>query len=143
MPYFWKNAALRFIDKRRNKTSDEKEIEKHFRNEIIGNSMILNFSFPGGYWLFIATAILVITMCAPGFIKPFAKVWFCSTEFMGTYVSKLILFVVFYIVVTPIGLLRRLLKKDTLKLQEYKKGQKSVMDERNKIYKPGDIVKPF
>jgi hypothetical protein len=62
---------------------------------------------------------------------------------MGTYVSKLILFVVFYIVVTPIGLLRRLLKKDTLKLQEYKKGQKSVMDERNKIYKPGDIVKPF
>jgi hypothetical protein len=105
--------------------------------------LILNFSFPGGYWLFIATAILVITMCVPGIIKPFAKVWYYGTEFMGTYVSKLILFVVFYIVVTPIGLLRRLLKKDTLKLQEYKKGQKSVMDERNKIYKPGDIVKPF
>jgi hypothetical protein len=105
--------------------------------------LILNFSFPGGYWLFIATAILVITMCVPRFIKPFAKVWYYGTEFMGTYVSKLILFVVFCLVVTPIGLLRRLLKKDSLKLREYKKEQKSVMDERNKIYKPADIVKPF
>ena len=105
--------------------------------------LILNFTFPGRYWLFIATAIIVLTMSAPGYLQPIARVWFGTAELIGTYVSKAILFVVFYGLVTPIGLLRRLFKKDSLKLKEFKKGRESVMDERNKTYKAEDLVKPF
>jgi len=105
--------------------------------------IIFNFAFTWDFWLVIATATLVVTMGAPGLLKPFAKVWFCTSQFMGTYVSKIILFVVFYAVVTPVALVRRLLNKDTLKLKEFKKGRKSVMDERNVIFKAEDIVKPF
>ena len=105
--------------------------------------LILKFMFAGDYWLILAVALLVITMSAPGVLRPLAKVWFGMAQFIGTYVSKMILFVIFYAVVTPVGRLRRLLKKDTLKLNEFKKGRKSVMDERNVTYKPEDIVKPF
>ena len=105
--------------------------------------LILKFVFGGDYWLIFAVALLVITMCAPGVLRPPAKVWFGMAQFIGTYVSKIILFLVFYAIVTPVGRLRRLLKKDTLKLNEFKKGRKSVMDERNVTYKPEDIVKPF
>lgn len=105
--------------------------------------LIAYFTFHQGYWIYIATAALVITMAAPKLIKPFARVWFYVAHFLGTYVSKVILFIVFYIVVTPVGLLRRLLNKDTLKLKGFKKEKMSVMDERNTIYQPGDITKPF
>lgn len=105
--------------------------------------LILHFTFAEYLLLVIAAVTLVITMGAPGLLKPFAEVWFHVAHFMGTYVSKIILFVVFYIVVTPVGILRRLLGKDTLKLKEFKKGRASVMDERNVIYKAEDIVRPF
>lgn len=105
--------------------------------------MIINYFAANYLWLVIATAILVITMAAPSMLSPYAKVWYRSALFMGTYMSKIILTIVFYAVVTPVGFVRRLLGKDNLRLKEFKKGRESVMDERNIIYREEDIVKPF
>jgi len=105
--------------------------------------ILLKFVFGYDLFLIVGVVSLVITMTAPSVLKSLAVIWFGLAELLGTVVSKIILTVAFFVVVTPVGAVRRLLRKDSLRLCEFKKGRGSVMDERNKIYKPEDIVKPF
>ena len=46
------------------------------------------------------------------------------------------MFVVFALVVTPIGLLRRALGKDSLRLRAFRSGDESVMVVRNHTFMP-------
>ena len=105
--------------------------------------LILKYVFEDDRLLILAVAILVITMSAPGIVKPLAIIWFGLTQYVGTYVSKIILYLIFYTIVVPVGMLRRLLQKDPLKLKQFKKSRQSVMDGRNVTYQPEDILKPF
>jgi hypothetical protein len=106
-------------------------------------TMILNCIVENRYWIILGIALLFITMSVPKILKPVGKLWFGMAQLLGTYVSKIILCIVYYAVVTPAGVLRRILKKDSLKLREFKRGRKSVMEDRNVTYKSVDIVKPF
>jgi hypothetical protein len=106
-------------------------------------SIILSYVFKSDYWMFAAFTFLVITMCAAVVLKPAAKIWFGLSHIFGTIMSKILLSTIFYAVVTPVAVIRRLIKKDTLRLCEFKKSSKSVMDERKIIYGPKDIARPF
>lgn len=105
--------------------------------------ILLKFVLSYDLFLVLGTAALVITMTVPSVLKSLAVIWFGLAELLGAVVSKIILSLAFFVVVTPVGTVRRLLRKDSLRLCEFKKGKGSVMDERNKVYKPEDIVKPF
>ena len=105
--------------------------------------ILLKFIFGYDSFLIIGVVLLVITMAVPSVLKGPAMIWFGLAELLGMVVSKIILSVAFFVVVTPVGAVRRLLCKDSLRLCEFKEGRRSVMDERNKIYKPEDIDKPF
>jgi hypothetical protein len=50
---------------------------------------------------------------------------------------------VFFVVVLPVGLVRRMLKKDSLQLREFGRGKGSVMQVRDHVYAPADIDKPY
>jgi hypothetical protein len=50
---------------------------------------------------------------------------------------------VFCCIVTPIGLIRRAMGKDTLKLRAFKRAKSSVMLVRNHAFTPSDIARPF
>lgn len=93
--------------------------------------------------LYFATGFTVICMTVPSVFKPFAKLWFGLSHIIGTVVSKIILSIVFYVVITPVGLFRQMIGKDTLMLKKFKKGKDSVFVERNHIYKSEDILKPY
>ena len=49
-------------------------------------------------------------------LSPLNKIWFYFGIFLGKIVSPLIMAIIFFIVVTPIGFIMRLLKKDILNL---------------------------
>jgi hypothetical protein len=53
------------------------------------------------------------------------------------------MFLVFAVVVTPIGLVRRALGKDSLRLRAFKTGDESVMVPRNHTFTAGDLEKPY
>ena len=60
---------------------------------------------------------IVFAICGTWFwkiLKPFQKVWMGAALIMGFFVSRIILFIVFYFVVTPISLLIRVMGKDIL-----------------------------
>jgi hypothetical protein len=105
--------------------------------------LLLLRSFKHEAFLIGAVATLVIDMTAPQLYRPLAWVWFGLSHIIGNVTSKIILSVVFFCVVVPLGLLRRLSGGDALNLKAFKTGSKSVMKERNHRFVAADIEKPY
>ena len=95
-------------------------------------------------WLVIcAMTVLVLTMTCPAVFKPLAKIWFGFSHLLGTIVSRIILSLVFFLIVTPMGLIRKAFGADPMKTKLWKKGDGSVLVERNHLYTKEDIEKPY
>ena len=94
-------------------------------------------------FLWVAIAILVADMICPVIFKPFAFLWFGFSRILGTVMSKIMLAIVFFLVVFPMGMLRRILGKDTLRLHQFRKEKTSVFAERNHEYTAADLDKPY
>ena len=90
-----------------------------------------------------ALVLQVIAMTVPRIFAPIAVVWLGLSHLIGAVMSRVILTVVFFLVVTPIGLLRRLLGKDSLRVRAFKTGNESVMLTRNQICSGADLERPY
>lgn len=90
-----------------------------------------------------AVLFLLLTMIYPAIFKKWAFIWFGISEFLGRYVSVVVLGIAFFCVVTPIGLIRKLIGRDTLKLKHWKKDSCSVLIDRNHIFCKKDIERAF
>ena len=74
-------------------------------------------------WSVIISAIfLFLGLLNSKILSPLNKVWFKFGIFLGKIISPLIMGIIFFLVVTPIGLMMRLLGKDLLNLK-YNKSQ--------------------
>ena len=71
--------------------------------------------------IIISLIFLILSLLNSKLLTPLNKLWFKFGIFLGKIISPLIMGMIFFIVVTPIGLLMRLLKKDILKLKFNKK----------------------
>ena len=85
----------------------------------------------------------ILTMTWPSAFKPAAKLWFGLSHVMGQVMSKILLGVVFFTVLTPVGLLRRASGKDSLQLRRFKKDSDSVFRVRNHQFTANDIETPY
>ena len=94
-------------------------------------------------FLSLAILILLIDMIWPSFYKPFAKIWFGFSHILGTVMSKIILGLTFFLVLTPMGLLRKVTGKDSMKIKNWKEGDASVFRVRDHTFDAGDIEQPF
>ena len=90
-----------------------------------------------------AMIALIVDMTVPRLYRPVAVLWLGLSHLLGTVVSKILLTLVFFGVVTPIGLARKLLGIDSLKLKDFKSGETSVMFIRNHTFTGKDIEKPY
>lgn len=94
-------------------------------------------------WYLGAIALLIINMTWPGIYTIVAKGWLGFSHALGTVMSKVILTVVFFTVLTPIALLRRILGHDPMRLKSWKAGNDSVFETRDHTYPPEEIEQPF
>ena len=85
--------------------------------------------------LIISFIFLALGLINSRILTPLNKLWFKFGLLLGKFISPLIMGIIFFIVVTPIGIIMRLFKKDLLNLkfnekETYwieKKGPKSKM----------------
>ncbi|MCK5850500.1 MAG: hypothetical protein KAH23_06250 [Kiritimatiellae bacterium] len=92
----------------------------------------------------VAIAALVLTMVCPQFFKWFAYLWFGLAHVLGTVMSKLLLTLVFFVVVTPVAVVRRMMGKDAMKIGMWKTaGDVSAFSVENRKYLYRDIEKPY
>ena len=69
-------------------------------------------------WSFIISLIfLVLGLINSRVLTPLNKLWFKFGIFLGKIVSPLVMGIIFFLVVTPIGLIMRLIGKDLLNLK--------------------------
>ena len=88
-------------------------------------------------------ALLIITMTWPVFFKPFVRVWFGLSHVIGTVMSKIILTVIFFVIVTPVGLIRRVFNADQMQLKRWKKNDGSIFRVRNCKLEAKDLEQPY
>ena len=105
--------------------------------------LIIEYIKRPGWLLICAMAALVLTMTWPALYRPLARVWFGFSHFFGTIVSKVILSLVFFLIVTPMGLIRRAFGADPMKTGLWKKDNDSVLVNRDHLYTIEDIEKPY
>ena len=71
--------------------------------------------------LVISSIFLILGLINSKILTPLNRLWFKFGLLLGKFISPLIMGIIFFIVVTPIGIIMRLLKKDLLNLKYNKK----------------------
>ena len=71
--------------------------------------------------LIISIVFLVLGLLNSKLLNPLNKIWFKFGLFLGNIISPLVMGIIFFVVVTPIGLFMRILNKDLLNLKFNKK----------------------
>ena len=72
-------------------------------------------------WSFILSiAFLILGIINSKFLTPLNKLWFKFGIILGSIVSPFIMGIIFFLVVTPIGIIMRLLGKDLLRIVKNK-----------------------
>jgi len=67
--------------------------------------------------LVISLIFLVLGILNSNILSPLNKLWFKFGIFLGKIISPIIMGIIFFLVVTPIGLIMRLIGKDVLNLK--------------------------
>ncbi|MBI4698764.1 MAG: hypothetical protein HY758_07645 [Nitrospirae bacterium] len=66
------------------------------------------------FFLTVSVALILSGLIVPAALKPLQKIWMTAAVILGWVMTRLILIILFYLVLTPIGLLGRLLGKSFL-----------------------------
>lgn len=104
--------------------------------------LVAGFATSGRGWFVAAAAALAVAMTAPMFYRPLARLWFGLSRLMGAVMSRVILCVVFFGLVTPLALVRRVLGHDPMALRKWR-GEGSVFVVRDHTYEAREIERPF
>ena len=71
--------------------------------------------------LIISFIFLILGLINSKILTPLNRLWFKFGLLLGKFISPLVMGIIFFVVVTPIGIIMRLLKKDLLNLKYNKK----------------------
>ena len=74
------------------------------------------------YWtLTISLIFLLLGLLNSNILNPINKIWFKFGLFLGKIISPVVMAIIFFLIITPIGTLLKLFKKDILNLKMNKK----------------------
>jgi hypothetical protein len=130
-----------------NKNPDRKELRTFglitggIAAGLFGLALPLLFAhgFPKWPWP-VAGVLIVWALAAPTTLKPVYLVWMTIGQVLGWVNTRIILTVMFYLIILPVGLLRRLMGKDpmarTMSPQEKSYRVASTVPDKKHVEKP-------
>ena len=106
--------------------------------------LLLIWLFTKHVWLvYAAMLLLLIGMVVPLSMKPLAWTWFGLSHLLGQVMSRVLLGIVYLLLVLPMGLIRKLLGKDSLRLTLWKQNDASCFVERTHVFSAEDLKTPY
>jgi hypothetical protein len=105
--------------------------------------LIFALHYKSDHWVVAAFVLILMTIILPIIFYPFAIVWFGLSELLSIVSPAIILTIIFFLIVAPVGLIRRLLGKDSMQLKQFKKDKRPVMIDRNHLYIESDLLHTF
>lgn len=106
-------------------------------------AIIMGLVFENKMFQIISAVIVVITVLLPIVLYPLELIWFGIAKVLGTITSTLVLGLIFFVVVTPVALIRKLSGSDRLMLGRHWKRKLSAYIRRDHNYAPGDLINPY
>ena len=88
---------------------------------IVGIYPILKGNEPHYWSIIISVIFLILGLLNSIYLTPLNKLWFKFGILLGQIISPIVMGVVFFIVVTPIALIMKILNKDVLNLNKNNK----------------------
>ena len=101
---------------------------------IIGFSLLWKKNIYCEYFFFLAASFFISGLILPSVLKPVYKAWMALSVVMGFIMTRVIMVIIFYLIVTPIGLIASLTGKEFLDMK-IDKSAKSYWIVREKIQK--------
>lgn len=95
------------------------------------------------YFGIIGILLLFFGIILPNFLKPLNKVWMTLAIILGWFMSRVILFILYYVIITPIGFFLKLIGKDFLHLKIDKNSQSYWDIRKKKITEQIDYERQF
>ena len=105
--------------------------------------LVLSYWIEGINLLAVAIILVLTTILIPVLFTPFTAIWYRFSHLTGRIMSSLLLGLIFFLIVTPVGCIRRLFGKDDLSLTKFGKSRKSVFVDRNHEYRKEDMDNMF
>ena len=84
---------------------------------IVGLWPLMSSNSPRLWALIVALIFLILGLLNSKLLTPLNKLWIKFGELLGKIISPIVMGIVYFFVVTPIGMFMRLNKKDLLKLK--------------------------
>ncbi len=93
----------------------------------IGAGLYTYFTSQEGFvlWWFLLLSgvlLLVVALAAPQFLSSLNRAWSLLGEILGRIVSPMVLLIIFFVLLTPIGLITRFFGRDELRLCKQERG---------------------
>lgn len=74
---------------------------------VIGGALLLRHKENYSYFFVFSAGLFLLSFTAPAILKPVQKIWMTLAVIIGWLMTRVILLVLFYFVVTPIGIIAR------------------------------------
>ena len=102
---------------------------------VIGALVFWKVSAGAALWVWgTATTIAILALTVPNLARPFYLVWMGLAWVMGSVMSRVILTIIFYLVITPAALVFKMLRRDALRVK--KTQQTSYWNNHDEISDP-------
>jgi len=109
---------------------------------VLGGIMLWRQRVAGWPFLSIGVVMLLAAAVAPGILRSVYRPWMCLALALGWLMTRLLLTVLFFLVVTPIGLIQRLCGKRALEFRR-KGDETTYWHPRTTHPAAGDYEKQF
>ncbi len=90
---------------------------------IIGMWPLKNGDSLNIYFIAISITFLILGLINSKLLSPLNKIWIKLGEILGIIISPIVMFLVYFIILTPVSLIVRLFGKDLLGLKFFKKNE--------------------
>lgn len=106
----------------KDKTKTKKELRKFgfvmiVPLAIIGGFLLWKATPAAPYLLILAAFFLISSLLLPSILRPIERIWMKIAELISAVMTRAILVLTFYLVITPMGLILRLIGKDLLDMK--------------------------
>jgi len=88
---------------------------------LIGLWPLINKEDPRYWSLIISFIFLILGLLNSRILNPLNYLWYKFGIFLGNIISPIVMGIIFFLIVTPIGIIMRFLKKDILNLRKSSK----------------------
>ncbi len=103
-------------------------------------SLIIYLKFDAIWAIYLALGLLVISFISKKITITIAEAWFYFAHYLGLVMNQIIMFIIFYVVLTPLSFFQRLMGSNQI-LKKNKSN--SYFRKRNHLFTRKDIERPW